>query len=236
MKVCLLSNTPDPIKVIYLACRTCYSKLAPSEMQEVTDEKMVSLIKNTILSGHHSVLEHASFSFSVEGVSRALTHQLVRHRLASYAQQSQRYVEYKEDTLDFVMPKTIAKNYKDKFDALMKEIFKTYRELVEDGVPAEDARYLLPNASTTNIIVTMNFRELMQFSKIRLCYRAQWEILEMVKKMKDEVTTVSQFLANGLQPKCQHLGYCDETKPCGCYKFSTSALEVKSERNKLWDM
>ena len=110
MKVVILTHTPNLITTIYKACRTCYSKLAPSEMEEVSEEKMLSLITHTLSSGHHSVLEHVSFTFSVEGVSRALTHQLVRHRIASYSQQSQRYVDLSKSELAYIMPPTIAVN------------------------------------------------------------------------------------------------------------------------------
>ena len=233
MKITLLTHTPEPVKTIYIACRTCYSKTPPSEMGDVPQEKMTKLIRHTMESGHHSVLEHVTFSFAVEGVSRALTHQLVRHRLASYAQQSQRYVTYEEGTLNFVTPKSIEATALKTYNAFMAESARVYEELVASGVPAEDARYVLPNATVTQIVVTMNYRELIQFCRLRLCFRAQWEITEMTHLMKKEMIKVSRFLGNYLQPKCQHLGYCDETEPCGKYQFPPESSVVKAHRKEL---
>jgi len=236
LKISLLSYTPEPLKNIYLACRTCYSKVPPSEISDFSEDKIIKLIKKTLLSGHHSVLEHAVFTFSAEGVSRALTHQLVRHRLASYAQQSQRYVEYKAEGLDFVVPDSIKKIDEQKYNLLMQQIFQSYREFIELGIPAEDARYVLPNATTSNILITMNYRELINFCHLRLCFKAQWEIREMSLAMKKELHKVSKFIASNLMPKCQNIGYCEEDKPCGHYKFSQVAETVKKERAEKWDM
>ncbi|MDD5455848.1 MAG: FAD-dependent thymidylate synthase [Candidatus Margulisbacteria bacterium] len=234
MKVQLISHTPLPIKVIYLACRTCYSKAGPLSQSDVPENKMLSLIRKTILSGHHSVLEHASFTFGVEGISRVSTHQLVRHRHASYAQQSQRYVEYDAGSINFIKPKKI-KNKK-RYERMINSLFEFYQEMLEDGVPAEDARYILPNATPTNIMVTMNYREIMQFCNLRLCYRAQWEILDLAKAMKKEIIRISSFLGSFLEPKCQLQGYCAEDDCCGHYKFAAESVVVKKERRKKWDM
>ena len=133
--------------------------------------------------GHHSVIEHAVFTFSVEGVSRALTHQLVRHRVASFSQQSQRYVSM--DSATYVTPHTIEGNADAEklFDSVMDDIWDAYKKLEGMGIPAEDARYLLPNGCTTNITITMNARELLHFFSLRCCNRAQWEIREMADQM-----------------------------------------------------
>jgi thymidylate synthase (FAD) len=223
MKVVVLSHTPNLISVTYKACRTCYSKLSPSTMQEASDEAMYSLIENTLSSGHHSVLEHISFTFSLEGVSRALTHQLVRHRIASYSQQSQRYVTYDANAINYVIPETIKKDEKtlNIYNTIIKNISIGYQQLLDNKIPAEDARYLLPNATTSNIVVTMNFREILNFCKIRLCHRAQWEIFQATELMKQEVTDINHFLGKFLKPKCHHLGYCEETHSCGKYTFPT---------------
>jgi thymidylate synthase (FAD) len=112
----------------------------------------------------------------------------------------------------------------------MKEISVAYNDLIVAGVEAEDARYLLPNATATNIVVTMNYRELVNFCRVRLCYRAQWEIFDMTKLMKKAIKEVAPFLADYLLPKCQHLGYCEETEPCGKYKFPPESDVVKTTR------
>lgn len=215
MIVELLLYTPEPLELIYKAARTCYSPDGFLSIQVKNQEKMKDLINKIIKSGHHSVLEHISFSFAVDGVSRALTHQLVRHRLASFSQQSQRYVEYTEDKLDFIIPKTIKDKqaYKDK----IKDIFSFYREMIDSGVPKEDARYILPNATTSKLVMTMNYRELIHFCKLRLCFKAQWEIRTLTLKIRKGIATVSDFLGDYLKPKCQYIGFCDEEKPCGNY-------------------
>ena len=234
MKVTLLQYTPEPIKAIYLACRTCYSKKPATELEKVDDSKMMKLVHRTMASGHHSVLEHATFTFSIEGVSRALTHQLVRHRIASYAQQSQRYVTYDEGSITYVTPKTITDEHRAEYDALMFNISELYRKFIDAGIPAEDARYILPNATTTNIIVTMNYRELINFSKIRLCFTSQWEIQKMTRQMKREVASVNPALGEYLEPKCQHLGYCDEKDLCGHYVFSAESEAVRRKVSEKW--
>jgi thymidylate synthase (FAD) len=162
--------------------------------------------------GHHSVIEHASFTFSIEGVSRALTHQLVRHRIASFSQQSQRYVSIKEP--NYVTPPSVAKDeeLKEKFDSAMSAAWLVYRELVEK-VPAEDARYVLPNACTTN--VTMNARELWHFLSLRTCSRAQWEIREVAEEMLRLLKDASPRIFSEAGPPCVR-GPCPEGKlSCG---------------------
>lgn len=227
MNIEILSATPNPLEVIYKACRTCYSAVGPIRLKEKSIDEMISLIDGTIKSGHHSVLEHVSMTFAIEGVSRALTHQLVRHRLASFSQQSQRYVNYckgKETTdVDFIVPKTIKKNTEalNEYQLLIEEIKRAYKKLIDIGIPAEDARYILPNATETKLIMTMNFRELFTVSSIRLCFRAQWEIVELFGKIKKEVFKIDEYLASKLQPKCQNLGYCNEDKSCGKYTFGS---------------
>jgi thymidylate synthase (FAD) len=165
--------------------------------------------------GHHSVVEHAVFTFSVEGVSRALTHQLVRHRIASFSQQSQRYVPLNEPT--YVIPDTIkadpgaAKTYKD----MMNGIWKTYQKMIEAGIPAEDARYVLPNGCTTNITITMNARELLHFFTLRCCTRAQWEIRDLADRMLEICRDVSPVIFRNAGPPCIR-GPCTEGKlSCG---------------------
>jgi len=208
MKVKLIAYTPEPDKLASVAANTCYSSQSASKIIErITPEKSEKIITRVVASGHHSVIEHAVFTFSIEDVSRALTHQLVRHRIASYSQQSQRYVSMKKAS--YVTPKTIANNSEalGKYEKLMDEIWKAYGELADMGIPNEDARYLLPNACTTNIVVTMNARELLGFFKIRTCMRAQWEIREMANRMMAEVKEVAPVIFEKAGPTCR-------TEPC----------------------
>jgi thymidylate synthase (FAD) len=164
--------------------------------------------------GHHSVVEHAVFTFSAEGVSRALTHQLVRHRIASFSQQSQRYVSLKEPT--YVIPETIKADPEalKEYTEMMDRIWETYRELSE-RVPAEDARYVLPNGCTTNITITMNARELLHFFSLRCCERAQWEIRGMADRMLGICKEISPVIFRDAGPPCVR-GPCPEGKlSCG---------------------
>lgn len=178
--------------------------------------------------GHLSVVEHASFTFSAEGVSRALTHELVRHRIASYTQQSQRYVTY--DTLGhYVTPLSISENEEANkiYDNALTHISDAYQKLLKLNVPKEDARFILPNASKTNILITMNARELIHASHLRLCQRSQWEIRELFEKMKACVEEVSPLFASFLIPQCEHLGYCPEGD-LSCGKTPTKEKVLKS--------
>ena len=158
MDVRLLSHTPDPQRAVAVAARLCYAPVGAADLMEHMDDEAVHRVLRTIMvSGHHSALEHAGYTFAVDGVSRAMTHQLVRHRLASYNQQSQRYVSFAEEP-GFIVPPAVASDpdAKARFEAATRVAFQAYRELIEAGVEAEDARYLLPNATETKIVVTMN--------------------------------------------------------------------------------
>jgi thymidylate synthase (FAD) len=171
------------------------------------------LIKRVTGYGHDSVIEHASFTFSIEEVSRAMTHQLVRHRIASYTQQSQRYVTY--DTLDkYVTPPSIVDTTEAKkiFDKTLENISDAYQKLLKLGTPKEDARFILPNAAKTNIIVTMNARELKHFFNLRCCARAQWEIREVATEMFRQAKKATPALFENAGPTCVEVGYCTEGK------------------------
>jgi thymidylate synthase (FAD) len=196
MLVKLLHYTPDPEGAIALAARLCYSPVSIEAMQEKLSGQDVKGFLEKIMSlGHQSVLEHASFTFGIEGVSRVTTHQLVRHRIASFSQQSQRYVSHKEQ-FSAVIPPTIeaSPEMKERFSAQLQSLHRFYADMVEAGIPAEDARYILPNATETKIMVTMNAREMLHFFRLRCCERAQWEIramaLEMLKLMKGVAPTI----------------------------------------------
>ena len=175
----LISKPKDMLRTVYTACRTCYSADTPINIYESStdEEKMLKLIKNVVASGHHSTIEHIQVSFAISNVSRACTHQLVRHRLMSFSQKSQRYVQEKGQ-FDYIIPPTIDKNpeLKEKFIAFMGEISDKYQEFVEAGIPAEDARFVLPNATSSSLVASLNLRELIHLAQLRLCTRAQYEI------------------------------------------------------------
>jgi len=206
------------VPIIYTACRTCYSELPPEEIfrrattGEVEPAKMQRLIQNVIESGHGSTIEHVVFTFGITGVSRTLSHQLVRHRVGvAFDQQSQRYVTYKQAAT--MSPRTIADAdpaIRDAFEEQLAGAMSLYGELVGAGIPGEDARFVFPNATRTNLIMTTNLRALIHMSGLRLCTMAQWEIRRLFQLIRHEVFAVSPFLGSFLAPKCVPLGYCDE--------------------------
>lgn len=214
MNVKLLSYTPEPDRVVALSARLCYSKIGISELAEkLTDEKVKELLNRLRKSGHLSPFEHASFTFGIEGISRVTSHQLVRHRIASYSQQSQRYVNMSKT--DFVIPPSIMKNESalellSNLNNLAKSV---YDKLIDLGIPEEDARYVLPQGITTKIIVTMNARELLHFFNLRCCLRAQWEIRMMANHMLEEVKKVAPIIFEKAGPFC-FSGPCPEEGPC----------------------
>lgn len=210
MQVKLVAFTPSPEAVCDLGARVCVSKGIPEP-----DEDLKAL-GHALGSGHESVLEHASFTFAIEGISRACSHQLVRHRIASYSQQSQRYVSM--DGFSIMVPPTIRDASDDIFNeywSLMIAITNTYASFIERGIPEEDARYILPNACCTNLVVTMNARELRHFFSLRCCERAQWEIKELAERMLALVKEVAPTLFEDAGPRCKAFGYCPEAKGCG---------------------
>lgn len=214
----LISKPENMLKTVYTACRTCYSADYPINIYNSTDdkEKMLKLIERVISSGHYSTIEHIQVSFAIANVSRACTHQLVRHRHMSFSQKSQRYVKEKGQ-FDYIIPPTIEKNpeLKEKFVQFMSKISEQYQEFVEAGIPPEDARFVLPNAAASSLVVSLNLRELIHVANLRLCTRAQYEIRTMVKMMCDELVKEEPWLKPYLVPKCERLGYCDEDKCCG---------------------
>ena len=213
MKVTLLTYTPDAEKAVAAAARLCYSATDASDLYDgMDDEKAEKLLQKLVKSGHYSPFEHASFTFAIDGISRACSHQLVRHRLASYSQKSQRYV--KEKAFAYVMPASLRSRGFDKCRTLMQQIQTCYDELVEAGVPAEDARYLLPNACETNTVVTMNARELRHFFTLRCCSRAQWEIREVAREMLALAQEVAPLLFEGAGASCISQGVCYEGDMC----------------------
>lgn len=232
LKVILLEHTPNPEKVIAAAAKLCYSAVGVEEITEGLDEAKTEKFLNMLVSlGHESPVEHVSFTFGIEGVSRTLTHQLVRHRIASYSQQSQRYVKLQQ--FEYILPPEIEKDEKAKeiYINAMESIQKAYNELsdllkiryIEEGMllqaaekkAIEDARYVFPNACETKIIATMNVRSLMNFFKHRCCNRAQWEIRALADEMLKEVKKVAPTLFKNCGPACLR-GACPEGKmTCG---------------------
>ena len=229
MKVTLTRVTENPIGAIEEAACNCYDS-------EPTGGK---IMKSCYKSGHHSVLEFADFTFHIEGVSRALTHQLVRHRLASYAQRSQRYCS--EDGFGLVVPPSIEKNevaskiYRDNLNIIRN----AYINLQSLDIPNEDARYVLPNACETTIEVKMNGRALIHFFNERLCTRAQWEIRQMamlMKKCVEEYNEQCAEFAKLFVPKCEaHFGtpFCTEYSTCGRHPL---LKDIYSDYTKLQDL
>lgn len=235
LKVVLLRHTPEPEEAVALAAKLCYSSANIGDLQgkiEAKDQK--AFVEKLVKMGHMSPIEHVTFTFGIEGISRACSHQLVRHRVASYSQQSQRYVKAGGDEgFSFIIPPSVVKaGKKDWFIEKMEHVQMWYDELVEalgdKGEKSnEDARFLLPNAAETKIIVTMNARELLHFFRQRCCNRAQWEIRrmaeEMLKLAKEAAPTV--FKTSG--PGCVS-GPCTEGEmTCGKRKEVREKYGVK---------
>lgn len=228
MLVQLLTHTPDPERVVAAAARLCYSDSSIDDLMGKEPAAQEKLLRKILELGHYSVLEHANFTFGVEGVSRACSHQLVRHRLASYSQQSQRYVSHVEP-FTAVTPPSIASQPElaVKYEALLTELHQHYRDFIDAGIPAEDARFVLPNAAATKIVITMNARELRHFFGLRCCRRAQWEIQEMATEMLKLIRRVSPLLFATAGPGCLE-GPCPEgAMTCGAIK------EVRQEFSDL---
>lgn len=225
LSVTLLQHTPDPDRAVAIAGRLCYAPVSAADLQqEMSDEDVARLVRVLVRSGHHSALEHASFTFAIDGVSRACTHQIVRHRLASYNQQSQRYVNFGGGD-SFVVPPSISTNSEAEqvFMQAMEQARAAYDRLVDIGLAEgrtresvqEDARFVLPNAAETKLVMTMNVRELRHFFQVRCCRRAQWEINALAWRMRSVLREVSVYLFEGTGPNCLY-GVCGEGRmTCG---------------------
>ena len=210
MKIKILAHTPNPERVIALAGKLCYSQVGIDELNDkISDEQVEKFITKLSDIGHMSPFEHASFTFAIEGISRNCSHQIVRHRLASFSQQSQRYVKMKGE---YVVPPYIYwhEELLLEFNHALEDADKAYNKLVEglmrygrtEKEAIEDARYILPSACTTKMEVTMNVRELLHFFKQRCCKRAQWEIREVAKEMLKQCKEVSPILFKNAGAPC----------------------------------
>ena len=223
-----------PEKMTAAAAKICYSNVQDVDtlMDDLTEEKIDSFLdKMKELQNHGTPWEHPSFTFAIEGVSRAMSMQLVRHRLASYDQQSQRYCD--GENFDYITPPSIEKNpeMKEGYDRLMKASKDVYRILVANGVPKEDARYVFTNACTTRLITTMNVRSLMHFFALRCCLRAQWEIRAMADEMLKICKETAPKLFEKAGSSCVQLGYCPEGKmSCGKAPTLNELLKAYNEK------
>lgn len=228
MQVTLVNYTPNPELTIVAAARSSASQSTIEELwHKLSPEQIDNLLRQLLDSGHLSPFEHASFTFSIQGISRVTSHQLVRHRLASYTQQSQRYVSLKGQR--YVTPPTISRetDLLAKYQRAVESAYELYSQMLEAGIPAEDARFILPQAVETQLVMTMNARELLHACSLRLCLRAQWEILELFERIKAEVERVAPHFGAELKPKCYRLGYCDERESCGIFPTLKSEIKAK---------
>ncbi|WP_088228166.1 FAD-dependent thymidylate synthase [Desulfosporosinus sp. FKB] len=219
MRVDLIQYTPDPEKVVAAAARLCYSAdPVPELLDRLEDETVARFVRKLRDMGHLSPFEHVSFQFSIDGVSRVLSHQLVRHRIASYSQRSQRYV--KENGFEYVVPPSIQRSPEamERFAKVMANLQEEYQAL-QAMVPAEDARFVLPNACTTSLMATFNARSLLNFFEHRTCMRAQWEIRALADKMLDLVRVPAPNLFSEAGPTCVTQGVCHQgAYSCGRLK------------------
>ena len=226
MDVILLTHTPEPDVVVAAAARICYRDIAASDLLHC-EEKSLSrkLIAELFQSGHLSTFEHVSFTFGIDGLSRVASHQLVRHRLASFSQQSQRYVKMKPDPEAVVIPQSIKNNPEalKLFQESSKLSQETYGKLIELGISKEDARFILPHGYSTRLVMTMNARELHHFFSLRLCRRAQWEIHELARKMLILCREKAPVLFEKAGPSCI-FGSCSEARTCGNPYIDMEAL------------
>ncbi|MBQ7193444.1 MAG: FAD-dependent thymidylate synthase [Synergistaceae bacterium] len=217
MNVILLSHTPNPDAVVAAAARICYRDVAASELLKGEEEKLSSnLIADLFRSGHTSTFEHVSFTFGVDGLSRVASHQLVRHRMASFSQQSQRYVKMSADPEAVIIPPSVSKNPEALalFNETAAKSQEAYAKLTAMGIPKEDARFILPHGHSTRLVMTMNARELHHFFSLRLCRRAQWEIHELARKMLILCREKAPVLFEKAGPSCI-FGNCNEARTCG---------------------
>ena len=240
MKVQIIANTPELEKVVAAAAKLCYSPVGVEEISEnMSEDQAISFLDKLVQLGHYSPLEHASITFAIEGVSRVLTHQLVRHRIASYSQQSQRYVKLNQ--FEYIIPPMIKQlpealeifekamqADQEAYDALVDCIEPIiFDQMISEGMPEkvakqaaskkaiEDARFVFPNACETKIVATMNIRSLLNFFEHRCCDRAQWEIRELANEMLKQVKRIAPTIFCNAGPSCVRMGCKEGKMSCG---------------------
>lgn len=216
----LLDFPRDPLAILYVAYRTCYSNLPPQvirrrvEEGKISRQKILEFLERWLPTGHGSPKQQLNFTFGLNGMSRVTSHQFVRHHVGIvFDQQSQRYVEFKSEDFPYVVPPTWVKaGMAEQYASFMAQAGRLYQEALKAGIPGEDARYVLPHSAATNIQFTVNFDELLHIADQRLCTRAQWEIRHFWAKVRAEVGRTCPELKKFIQPKCgeYRLGYCDE--------------------------
>lgn|SRR5208283_3937881 len=235
LKVLLLRHTPNPEETVALAAKLCYSPSGIDSLKErIETRDQRDFVEKLMRMGHMSPVEHVSFTFAIEGISRACSHQLVRHRIASYSQQSQRYVK-EESSFDYIIPPVIEKDriLREHFENFMAEAQKAYdlfvKKLNERGIHGEaanqDARFVLPNAAETKILVSMNARELLHFFRQRCCNRAQWEIRQMAEQMLKLVRKAAPVIFSKAGPGCLYV-------PCPEGEYSCGKIQEVRKRYK----
>jgi thymidylate synthase (FAD) len=231
LSVRLLAHTPRPDALVAAAARLCYSDAAIEDLlKRESAEPSARLLDELRESGHHSPFEHASFTFGVEGLSRVASHQLVRHRIASFSQQSQRYV--KRESAEIVLPPSAAARPEARtlFERQAESAREAYKALLGMGVPPEDARFVLPHGCATRLLFTMNIRELLHFFELRLCRRAQWEIRELARRMLLLCREAAPISFSAAGPSCI-AGECREARTCGRPYKNREDLLRENERN-----
>jgi len=232
MNVKLVSYTKDGERAIAIAAKMSRSRKGwDYHERTMADEEIETWIKDAILHGYWSTLEHSVYTFSIEGISRVASHQLVRHRIASYTQMSHRFAKPVDEYYKPVIPPSVEKRNEELLKEAYKQAYENYYKLLESGVPEEDARYVLPNGVNTNIVVTMNARELYNFFALRLCSRAQWEIRAVAWKMLEEVKKVHPRLFRYAGPNCIiHENFIREEPITLDEVFNNNKLEFISQR------
>ena len=211
MKTKILAATQNPFEVMSIAAKTCYSSKSPIDIIPTKDS--VEFVMKVLKSGHLSIAEHINFTIAIEGISRACSQQLTRHRHCTFSMQSQRYVNM--SNAEFIIPSSIKENY-DEISKTLNEIWSDYIHLIENGVKKEDARSILPNCTSCNLVMTTNLRELMHISNLRMCSRSQSEIRKLLMMIKNDIKeNYDSRIAGLLIPQCEMLNYCPEEKSCG---------------------
>ena len=239
MKIRLIQPPIGALRTLYYATAQCTHyepdpyEFDKDDIDAVMEEKAKTTVMNAIKSGHDSVLEHVSFTFRIEGVSRACTHQLVRHRMASYCQCSQRYVNVMDAATIIPWKVQADKELKREARKLINTTHQFYQKCINNGIPKEDARYFLPEGTTTAIVVTMNCRELIHFFNLRCCFRAQWEIRTVAWRMLSKCKQWMPWLFDNVGPQCWKLGHCPEARKCAKYNKELDMLPKDVDYAKI---